>query len=49
LQDAQNRVAAFALHQLFPDLPIHLAIINPYSSLVLQWKQGNSLKSMPQN
>lgn len=43
-EDAQNRVAAFALHQLFPDLPIHLAIINPYSSLVLQWKQGETSK-----
>ncbi|KAK4401986.1 DExH-box ATP-dependent RNA helicase DExH7, chloroplastic [Sesamum angolense] len=24
-QDAQNRVAAYALHSLFPDLPVHLA------------------------
>ncbi|KAJ4833074.1 hypothetical protein Tsubulata_001048 [Turnera subulata] len=38
-EDAQNRVAAFALHQLFPDLPIHLAITDPYASLVLQWKE----------
>uniref|UniRef100_A0A6N2M934 RNA helicase n=1 Tax=Salix viminalis TaxID=40686 RepID=A0A6N2M934_SALVM len=43
-EDAQNRVATFALHQLFPDLPIHLAIINPYSSLLLHWKQGETSK-----
>ncbi|KAF9690290.1 hypothetical protein SADUNF_Sadunf01G0180100 [Salix dunnii] len=43
-EDAQNRVAAFALHLLFPDLPIHLAIINPYSSLLLHWKQGETSK-----
>ncbi|KAM7252349.1 hypothetical protein ACFE04_024232 [Oxalis oulophora] len=41
-EDAQNRVAAFALHQVFPDLPVHLAIIEPYASLVLQWKEGES-------
>lgn len=42
LQDAQNRVAAFALHQLFPDIPIHLIVTDPYASLILQWKEGNS-------
>ncbi|KAJ4717401.1 putative ATP-dependent RNA helicase [Melia azedarach] len=42
VEDAQNRVAAFALHNLFPDLSIHLAITEPYASLVLQWKQGES-------
>ncbi|XP_044488967.1 DExH-box ATP-dependent RNA helicase DExH7, chloroplastic isoform X2 [Mangifera indica] len=42
-EDAQNRVAAFALYHLFPDLPIHLAITEPYASLVLQWIEGESL------
>ncbi|KAI7981899.1 hypothetical protein LOK49_Contig8G00015 [Camellia lanceoleosa] len=37
MKDAQNRVAAFALHCLFSDLPIHLPIIEPYASLVLHW------------
>ncbi|WZZ86810.1 hypothetical protein YC2023_115389 [Brassica napus] len=37
--DAQNRVAAFALHKLFSDLPVHFAITEPYASLVLIWKQ----------
>lgn len=43
LQDAQNRVAAYALYLLFPDLPVHLPIVDPYASLVLQWKEGKSL------
>uniref|UniRef100_A0A7N0SWU3 RNA helicase n=1 Tax=Kalanchoe fedtschenkoi TaxID=63787 RepID=A0A7N0SWU3_KALFE len=41
-EDAQNRVAAFALHQLFPDLPVHLLIAEPYASLVIKWIEGES-------
>lgn len=40
LKDAQNAVAAFALFRLFPDLPIHLTITDPYASFVLQWNEG---------
>ncbi|XP_057764372.1 DExH-box ATP-dependent RNA helicase DExH7, chloroplastic-like isoform X1 [Salvia miltiorrhiza] len=40
-EDAQNRVAAYALHCLFPDLPVHFALLEPYSSLVLKWKEGD--------
>ncbi|XP_071736859.1 DExH-box ATP-dependent RNA helicase DExH7, chloroplastic [Rutidosis leptorrhynchoides] len=40
-EDAQNRVAAYALHQLFPDLPVHLMMADPYASLVLQWLEGD--------
>ncbi|KAG7585353.1 Helicase C-terminal [Arabidopsis thaliana x Arabidopsis arenosa] len=43
IQDAQNRVAAFALHKLFSDMPVHFAITEPYASLVLIWKQEESL------
>ncbi|XP_018457664.2 LOW QUALITY PROTEIN: DExH-box ATP-dependent RNA helicase DExH7, chloroplastic [Raphanus sativus] len=39
IEDAQNRVAAFALHKLFSDLPVYFAITEPYASLVLIWKQ----------
>ncbi|KVH88553.1 Helicase, C-terminal, partial [Cynara cardunculus var. scolymus] len=40
-EDAQNRVAAFALYQLFPDLPVHLMMTDPYAKLVLQWLEGD--------
>ena len=43
-QDAQNRVAAFALYSLFPDLPIHLVLVEPYASMVVQWKTGNLVR-----
>lgn len=43
LQDAQNRVAAYALCQLFPDLPIQLVVTEPYSSLSFRWKEGDGL------
>ncbi|XP_041014528.1 DExH-box ATP-dependent RNA helicase DExH7, chloroplastic isoform X1 [Juglans microcarpa x Juglans regia] len=45
-EDAQNRVAAFALCHLFPDLPVHLLVMEPYASLVMQWKEGESLANM---
>nr|GEZ50680.1 DExH-box ATP-dependent RNA helicase DExH7, chloroplastic isoform X2 [Tanacetum cinerariifolium] len=40
-EDAQNRVAAFALYQLFSDLPVHMMMTKPYASLVLQWLEGD--------
>ncbi|KAM5573325.1 DExH-box ATP-dependent RNA helicase DExH7, chloroplastic-like [Rosa sericea] len=45
-EDAQNRVAAYALCQLFPDLPIHLVITEPYASLVVQWKEGETITNV---
>ncbi|KAK4491260.1 hypothetical protein RD792_001996 [Penstemon davidsonii] len=48
-EDAQNRVAAYALHCLFPDLPVHLALSEPYASLVLKWKEGDFLTSAKDN
>lgn len=40
LQDAQNKVAAYALFQLFPDIPVHLLITEPYALVVLKWMEG---------
>ncbi|GAB2270792.1 hypothetical protein Dimus_005659 [Dionaea muscipula] len=45
-QEAQNKVAAFALYQLFPDLSFHLLILEPYASLFLLWEQGGSVTSV---
>ncbi|KAL1204479.1 DExH-box ATP-dependent RNA helicase DExH7 [Cardamine amara subsp. amara] len=43
IEDAQNRVAAFALHKVFSDLPVQFAITEPYASQVLIWKQEELL------
>ncbi|KAL6494488.1 hypothetical protein OROGR_031288 [Orobanche gracilis] len=40
-QDSQNRVAAYALHYLFPDIPVQLVLVEPYASMVLKWKEGD--------
>ncbi|XP_042513842.1 DExH-box ATP-dependent RNA helicase DExH7, chloroplastic-like [Macadamia integrifolia] len=41
-EDAQNKVAAFALYRLFPDLPVHQLIVEPYSSFIIKWWEGES-------
>lgn len=41
VQEAQSRVATFALYQLFADLPLRQLLIEPYSSLVLRWQEGD--------
>ncbi|XP_024015493.1 DExH-box ATP-dependent RNA helicase DExH7, chloroplastic isoform X2 [Eutrema salsugineum] len=46
IEDAQNRVAAFSLHKIFSDLPVHFAITEPYASLVLSWKQEELLSTV---
>ncbi|KAL2513889.1 RNA helicase family protein [Forsythia ovata] len=48
-EDAQNKVAAYALHCLFPDLPVHLALSEPYASLVLKWKEGELFTNVKDN
>ncbi|XP_061363539.1 DExH-box ATP-dependent RNA helicase DExH7, chloroplastic isoform X2 [Gastrolobium bilobum] len=48
-EDAQNKVAAYALFQLFPDIPVHLPITEPYASLVMKWMEGESLTRLEDN
>ncbi|KAJ1400427.1 P-loop containing nucleoside triphosphate hydrolase [Sesbania bispinosa] len=45
-EDAQNKVAAYALFQLFPDIPVHLPITEPYASVVIKWMEGESLTKL---
>ncbi|KAK7363934.1 hypothetical protein VNO77_06099 [Canavalia gladiata] len=45
-EDAQNKVAAYALYKLFPDIPVHLPITDPYALLVLKWMEGESLTKL---
>ncbi|MED6225014.1 hypothetical protein PIB30_089671 [Stylosanthes scabra] len=45
-EDAQNKVAAYALLQLFPDVPVHLPITEPYASLVMKWMEGESFAKL---
>ncbi|XP_042415652.1 DExH-box ATP-dependent RNA helicase DExH7, chloroplastic-like isoform X3 [Zingiber officinale] len=40
VEDAQNKVASFALCQLFPDLPLCHMLLEPYSSFILIWQNG---------
>ncbi|GAB2229700.1 hypothetical protein Droror1_Dr00013952 [Drosera rotundifolia] len=45
-EEAQNKVAAFTLYRLFPELPFHLLIMEPYASLMDQWEQGESFSKV---
>ncbi|XP_021743071.1 DExH-box ATP-dependent RNA helicase DExH7, chloroplastic [Chenopodium quinoa] len=40
-EEAQNRVAAFSLCRLFPDIPVRFLITEPYASLVVKWQEGD--------
>ncbi|XP_057542821.1 DExH-box ATP-dependent RNA helicase DExH7, chloroplastic [Amaranthus tricolor] len=42
VEEAQNRVAAFALRHLFPDIPVQFLITEPYATLVSKWQEGES-------
>ncbi|KAG8082024.1 hypothetical protein GUJ93_ZPchr0014g47167 [Zizania palustris] len=45
VEEAQTRVAAFALYQFFADLPLRQLLIEPYASFVLRWQEGESLST----
>ncbi|KAL2339337.1 hypothetical protein Fmac_013783 [Flemingia macrophylla] len=42
VEDAQNKVAAYALYKLFPDIPVYLPITEPYALLIMKWMEGES-------
>ncbi|KAK9162124.1 hypothetical protein Syun_003026 [Stephania yunnanensis] len=44
-EDAQNSVAAFALCNLFPELPVSEVITEPYSSFITMLHEGETLGS----
>lgn len=44
MQDAQNKVAAFALSRLFPNLPLSQMLSEPYSSFVTKWEESEGVK-----
>jgi len=46
-QDAQNKVAAYALYKLFPEVPVHLPVTEPYASFILKWMEGCFFLSNP--
>ncbi|KAK7348503.1 hypothetical protein VNO80_23061 [Phaseolus coccineus] len=45
-EDAQNKVAAYALYKLFPEIPVHLPISEPYAFLILKWMEGESSSNL---
>ncbi|KAJ8631029.1 hypothetical protein MRB53_024352 [Persea americana] len=45
-EEAQNAVAAFALYRLFPDLPVHQIVLEPYSSLIMKCQEGETLTNL---
>ncbi|KAH9625552.1 hypothetical protein KSS87_023449, partial [Heliosperma pusillum] len=45
-REAQNRVAAFALCRLFPDMPVQFLISEPYASVLTDWEEGDSSNSI---
>ncbi|WOL11159.1 DExH-box ATP-dependent RNA helicase DExH7, chloroplastic isoform X3 [Canna indica] len=49
VEDAQNKVASFALCQLFPDLPLCQMLMEPYSSNVSKWHNDELPTNMSGN
>ncbi|KAL8151665.1 hypothetical protein V2J09_021473 [Rumex salicifolius] len=45
-EEAQNKVAMFALYRLFPDLPFELLVTEPYALLVAEWDEGESFSDV---
>ncbi|WVZ12136.1 hypothetical protein V8G54_016666 [Vigna mungo] len=45
-EDAQNKVAAYALYKLFPEIPVHLPVTEPYAYFILKWMEGESSSNL---
>ncbi|XP_065043711.1 DExH-box ATP-dependent RNA helicase DExH7, chloroplastic isoform X2 [Musa acuminata AAA Group] len=49
VEDAQNKVASYALCQLFPELPLCQMLMEPYSSFVSMWHNDELPANLVEN
>ncbi|KAJ3675190.1 hypothetical protein LUZ60_004232 [Juncus effusus] len=49
VEEAQNKVAAFAVHQLFAGLPLCEILVEPFSSLISKWQNDEMSSKILEN